>query len=129
MADECGGRVRCVAAGTDPVIRVDAAWLAVEPLDMRGGTDTALARVVSVFGQAKAHHAYLFASRRASRMKVLIHDGFGLWLCARRLHRGSFVWATSASGATLALSDDQLRALVVGLPWQRLGDLATIRVL
>ena len=111
------------------MIRVDAAWLAVEPLDMRAVTDTALARVVSVFGQAKAHHAYLFANRRASRMKVLIHDGFGLWLCARRLHRGSFVWATSASGATLALSDDQLRALVVGLPWQRLGDLATIRVL
>jgi transposase len=118
-----------MAAGTDRVIRVDAAWLAVEPLDMRAGTDTALARVVSVFGQAKAHHAYLFANRRASRMKVLIHDGFGLWLCARRLHRGSFVWATSASGTTLALSDEQLRALVVGLPWQRLGELATIRVL
>jgi transposase len=118
-----------MAAGTDRVIRVDAAWLAVEPLDMRAGTDTALARVVSVFGQAKAHHAYLFANRRASRIKVLIHDGFGLWLCARRLHRGSFVWATSASGTTLVLSDEQLRALVVGLPWQRLGELATIRVL
>ncbi len=129
MADECGGRVFCVAAGTDRVIRVNAAWLAVESLDMRAWTDTALARVVSVFGQAKAHHAYLFANRRASRMKVLIHDGFGLWLCARRLHRGSFVWTTSASGTTLALCDDQLRALVVGLPWQRLGELATIRVL
>jgi len=39
------------------------------------------------------------------------------------------VWATSASGTSVALSDEQLRALVVGLPWQRLGDLATIRVL
>lgn len=111
------------------MIRIDAAWLAVEPLDMRAGTDTALARVVSVFGQAKLHHAYLFANRRASRMKVLVHDGFGLWLCARRLHRGQFVWATSASGTTVALSDEQLRALIVGLPWQRLRDLATIRVL
>jgi transposase len=129
VADECGGRVRCVAAGTDRVIRVDAAWLTAEPFDMRAGTDTALARAVGVFGQAKAHHAYLFANRRASRMKVLIHDGFGRWLRARRLHRGSFVWAASASGTTLALSDEQLRALVVGLPWQRLGDLATIRVL
>jgi len=27
------------------VIRVDAAWFAVEPLDMRAGVDTALARV------------------------------------------------------------------------------------
>jgi transposase len=44
------------------VIRVDAAWFAVEPMDMRGGVDTALARVVSVFGQAQAHHAYLFVN-------------------------------------------------------------------
>ena len=129
MADERGGRVRDLAAGSRRVIRIDQAWLAVEPLDMRAGTETALARVVSVFGQARAHHAYLFANRRASRMKVLVHDGFGLWLCARRLHRGQFVWATSASGTTVALTDEQLRALVVGLPWQRLGDLATIRVL
>ena len=111
------------------MIRIDQAWLAGEPLDMRAGTDTALARVVRVFGAARAHHAYVFANRRASRMKVLVHDGFGFWLCARRLHRGQFVWATSASGITVALSDEQLRALVVGLPWQQLGDLATIRVL
>jgi len=111
------------------VIRIDAAWLGVEPLDMRAGTDTALARVVSVFGEARAHHAYLFANRRANRMKVLMHDGFGLWLCARRLHRGQFVWASTTSGTTVSLSDEQLRALTVGLPWQRLGDLATIRVL
>lgn len=118
-----------MAARAARVIRIDQAWLAVEPMDMRAGTDTALARVVSVFGHARAHQAYLFANRRANRMKVLVHDGFGLWLCARRLHRGQFVWATSANGLSVALSDEQLRALVVGLPWQRLGDLETIRVL
>ncbi len=68
------------------MIRIEAIWLAIEPIDMRAGVDTALARVVKVFGAAKAHHAYLFANRRANRMKVLVHDGFGLWLCARRLH-------------------------------------------
>ena len=129
MAGDGGGRLRKRAAGTARLIRIDQAWLAVEPMDMRAGTDTALARVVSVFGAARAHHAYLFANRRASRMKVLVHDGFGLWLCARRLHRGQFVWATTASGITMALSDEQVRALVVGLPWQRLGDIETIRVL
>ncbi|MBB4868294.1 hypothetical protein HNP46_007219, partial [Pseudomonas nitritireducens] len=50
-----------------------------EPMDMRGGTDTALARVVAVFGAAKPHCAYLFANRRANRMKVLVHDGGGIW--------------------------------------------------
>ena len=29
-----------------PVIRIDSIWLATEPLDMRSGTETALARVV-----------------------------------------------------------------------------------
>jgi len=42
------------------VIRVDALWLACEPLDMRAGTESALARVVTVFGEARPHHAYLF---------------------------------------------------------------------
>jgi transposase len=60
------------------VIRVDAGWLAVELLDMRAGTETALARVVKVFGEAPAHHAYLFANRRANRIKVLVQDGIGI---------------------------------------------------
>ncbi|WP_139208454.1 MULTISPECIES: IS66 family insertion sequence element accessory protein TnpB [unclassified Pseudomonas] len=33
----------------------------------------------------KPHCAYLFANRRANRMKVLVHDGLGIWLAARRL--------------------------------------------
>jgi transposase len=75
------------------VIRVDAWWLAVQPLDMRVGTEAALARVVQVFGQAHPHHAYLFANRRANRMKVLVHDGIGVWLAARRLNIGKFTWS------------------------------------
>ena len=92
------------------MIRVDALWLATEPLDMRSGTETALARVVSVFGAARPHHAYLFANRRANRMKVLVHDGIGVWLAARRLNSGKF------------------DALVLGLPWQRLGNGGVITV-
>jgi len=47
------------------VIRVEAVWLACEPLDMRAGTESALARVVKVFGEARPHHAYrLLEGRR-----------------------------------------------------------------
>ena len=59
------------------MIRVDCVWLSVAPLDMRAGTESALARVVNVFGAARPHHAYLFANRRANRIKVLVHDGIG----------------------------------------------------
>jgi transposase len=110
------------------VIRVDAIWLAVEPLDMRAGTDAALARVVRVFGEARAHHAYLFANRRSNRIKVLVHDGIGIWLCARRLHQGRFVWADAAAGPRLVISVEQLQALLIGVPWCRIGVDTTIRV-
>lgn len=71
------------------MIRIDAIWLATEPMDMRAGTETALARVITVFGAAKPHCAYLFTNRRANRMKVLVHDGVGIWLAARRRIRAS----------------------------------------
>ena len=64
------------------MICIDSIWLATEPMDMRAGTETALARVVEVFGAAKPHCAYLFANRRANRMKVLVHDGVGIWVAA-----------------------------------------------
>lgn len=51
-------------------------------------------RVLQVFGSAKPHHAYCLANRRATRLKVLVHDGIGIWLAARRLHQGGFVWPT-----------------------------------
>lgn len=109
------------------MIRVDAWWLAVQPLDMRVGTEAALARVVQVFGQAHPHHAYLFANRRANRMKVLVHDGIGVWLAARRLNSGKFVWPRDAA-STASLSRAQFDALVLGLPWQRLADGGVITV-
>jgi transposase len=110
------------------MIKVEAVWLAVEPLDLRAGTESALARVVHVFGAAHPHHAYLFANRRANRIKVLVHDGLGVWLVARRLHQGKFIWPKDA-GSTLSLTRPQLDALLLGLPWQRLGQAGIISVL
>ena len=107
------------------MIRIDAVWLATAPMDMRAGTDTALARVVAVFGAAQAHTAYLFANQRGNRIKVLVHDGLGIWLVARRLHQGKFVWAAKNS-ANCQLERVQLDALVLGLPWQRIGSAGSI---
>lgn len=110
------------------MIKIEAVWLAVEPLDMRAGTEAALAKVVNVFGAARPHHAYLFANRRANRMKVLVHDGIGVWLAARRLNSGKFTWPRAVTG-TLTLTHAQLDALVLGLPWQRIGEAGVITLL
>lgn len=107
------------------MIRIETIWLAVDPLDMRAGSDTLLAKVVQVFGAAQPHHAYCFANRRANRLKVLVHDGIGIWLAARRLHQGGFAWP-SAGCATAQLTRAQFDALALGLPWQRLEGAITV---
>lgn len=108
------------------VIRIDTVWLAVEPIDMRTGVDRLLASVVQVFGAAHAHHGYLFANARSSRIRLLVHDGFGVWCAARRLNQGRFVWPGTTRGALPALTQAQFDALVLGLPWQRLVHMQTI---
>lgn len=109
------------------MIRIDAMWLAVEPVDMRAGPDRLLMSVVRVFGAAQAHHGYVFANARATRIKLLVHDGFGVWCAARRLNQGRFTWpAAGSTGALPALSQAQFDALVLGLPWQRLEQMQLI---
>lgn len=106
-------------------MRIDALWLCAQPQDMRAGAERLLAQVVLVFGQARAHHAYLFANARATRLKLLMHDGFGVWCATRRLNQGCFLWPT-AETPLLTLTREQFEALVVGLPWQRLEQLKVI---
>lgn len=109
------------------MIRIEAMWLAAQPIDMRAGADRLLARVVQVFGTAQAHHGYLFANARGTRIKLLVHDGFGVWCAARRLNTGHFVWPSTANvPASLSLTPAQFDALVLGLPWQRLPELSVI---
>jgi transposase len=97
----CGDPDRCHLAGNRAV-------------GLRAGTDTALARVVKVFGAVRPHHAYLFANKRATRMKVLVYDGLGIWLAVRRLNKGRFVWTDGQTAMTLPLNRDQLQAIVSG---------------
>lgn len=108
------------------MIRIDTIWLATEPMDMRARTETALAGVVAILDAAKPHCAYLFASRRANRMKVLVHDGVGVRLAARRLNQGKFHWPGVRHGSQVELDSEQLQALIVGLPGQRMGANSTI---
>ena len=103
------------------MIRVDAVWLALGVSDLRGGIDVLLGQVVRGFaGGAQAHQAYVFANHRADRLKVLVYDGVGMWLCTRRLQAGGFAWPGDATGR-VTLTVEQFDWLVAGLPWQRLS--------
>jgi transposase len=113
------------------MIRIDTLWLCTQPQDMRSGADRLLNIVVNTVGAAHAHHGYIFANPRATRIKLLVHDGFGVWCATRRLHTGRFVWLErslrdASAAATLQLTAAQFEALTVGLPWQRLSELSVI---
>lgn len=109
------------------MIRIDALWLCTQPQDMRSGAERLMAQVVHSLGRASAHHGYLFANARATRIKLLVHDGFGVWCAARRLNVGRFVWPRLADpNVPMSLTREQFDALVVGLPWQQLPELQEI---
>jgi transposase len=95
-------------------------WLVVEPLDMRAGTDSLSLRIQNTLGRSPCDGtAYAFRNRRQNRVKLLIWDGTGVWLCQRRLHKGHFIWPT-AEATVCMLSATQWQWLVSGVDWQRL---------
>lgn len=108
------------------MIRIDALWLCCQPQDMRAGADRLLAAVVNSLGEARAHHGYLFANARGTRVKLVVHDGFGVWCATRRLNQGRFAWPNAGVQPLPALTREQFEALVLGLPWQRLEQMRVI---
>ncbi|WP_290677181.1 IS66 family insertion sequence element accessory protein TnpB [Halothiobacillus sp. 15-55-196] len=73
------------------MISPEQVFLIVEPVDMRWGTDRLSQQVQSQLHRPPCDGtAYGFTNRARSRLKLLIWDGTGVWLCQRRLHRGHF---------------------------------------
>jgi transposase len=62
---------------------VFAWWLVSAPVDFRCGADRLLVHVREVLGRDPLDgSAYVFRNRRATRLKVLVVDAQGVWLCA-----------------------------------------------
>jgi len=67
---------------------------------MRKGFDGLYGRVRDVLGcDPLSGHLFLFANARRSRLKVLLFDGSGLWICAKRLEKGRFAWPEASREA------------------------------
>jgi len=99
---------------------VSQVWLVVEPIDMRTGIDGLSLRIQNTLGRSPCDgNAYAFRNQRLTRIKLLIWDGTGVWLCNRRLHQGRFIWP-SYSGPVCNLSSTQWQWLITGVDWRRL---------
>ena len=80
-------------------------------MDMRAGAERLMSCVVNTTGAARAHHGYLFANARATRIKLLVHDGFGVWCAARRLNAGHFAWPARGDGRAAVVDADPVRCV------------------
>ena len=112
--------------GFGPATRI---YLAVGATDMRKGFE-------GLFGLVRdrlqceplSGHVFLFCNGRHNRLKLIVFDGSGLWVCAKRLEKGRFRWpqAGDAQGKVV-LSLEELALLLGGIdlaqtrrrPWYR----------
>jgi transposase len=59
---------------------------------------------------------FLFTNRTHTRLKALVWDGSGLWVCAKRLERGRFYWPqTKTDERTVSMRPEELALLVNGI--------------
>ena len=94
-------------------------WLAAGVTDMRRGFQGLSAQVQTVLEQQPfSGHVFVFRGRRGDIVKMLWFDGDGLYLFAKRLERGCFIWPKAESGK-VSLSRAQLSMLLEGIDWRR----------
>jgi transposase len=90
------------------------------PVDFRKGMDGLSAYVqLTLEADPFAGDLFVFRSRRADRIKILLYDGTGLCLYQKRLEQGRFRWPLMTDGV-VRLSAAQMAALLEGLEWSRL---------
>jgi transposase len=95
-------------------------YIAVEAMDMRKGFDGLYGLVRDHLGQdPMSGHLFLFSNRSRTRLKALVWDGSGLWVCAKRLERGRFRWPTAscsdAAASSVTMRAEELAMLLNGL--------------
>ena len=91
-------------------------FLAVEAIDMRKGFE-------GLYGLVRDHleqdplsgHWFLFTNRTRTRLKALVWDGSGLWVCAKRLEKGRFRWPETEGVRSVTMRAEELAMLVNGL--------------
>lgn len=100
--------------GFGPATRI---YLAAGATDMRKGYE-------GLFGLVRdrleceplSGHVFLFSNARRNRLKLLVFDGTGLWVCSKRLEKGCFRWPDPGEGQTkIVLSHEQLAMLLGGI--------------
>jgi transposase len=92
-------------------------YVAVEAVDMRKGFEGLYGLVRDQMGaDPLSGHLFLFSNRSRTRLKALVWDGSGLWVCAKRLEKGRFRWPEAKpQQRAVTMRSEELGMLVNGL--------------
>ena len=89
--------------GFGPATRI---YLAVGATDMRKGFEGLYGLVRDrLQGSPLSGHVFLFCNAARNRLKLLVWDGSGLWICAKKLSRGRFCWPQPGAGEVKATAN------------------------
>jgi transposase len=92
-------------------------YVAVEAVDMRKGFEGLYGLVGDQLGaDPLSGHLFLFSNRTRTRLKALVWDGSGLWVCSKRLEKGRFRWPEAKpQQRAVTMRTEELAMLVNGL--------------
>lgn len=102
--------------GLGPATKI---YLGLDAIDMRKGFD-------GLYGLVRDHlrqdptsgHLFLFVNKQRTRVKALVWDGSGLWVCAKRLEKGRFRWPAAQEeqeSQCVTMRAEELAMLLNGL--------------
>ena len=92
--------------------------LAAGVTDMRSGFNGLAAKVESALqADPFSGHVFVFRGKRGDLLKILWWSGDGLFLLAKRLERGRFLWPQASEGS-VSLTAAQLSMLLEGIDWR-----------
>jgi transposase len=100
--------------GFGPATRI---YVAAGATDMRKHFDGLYGLVRDHLGcTPESGHVFLFTNARRNRLKLVVYDGSGLWVCAKKLDRGCFRWPDADSTVKkIVLSHEELTLLLGGI--------------
>lgn len=95
-----------------PATRV---FVALAPVDMRKSFNGLYTYAQEVLQQSPTTgHLFVFTNKLRHRLKILLWEGSGLWVCAKRLEKGAFAWP-QGEGTSRSLRPEELPLLIHGL--------------
>ncbi len=90
-------------------------YLATGATDLRKGFNGLYGLIQSRWARDPlGGEVFVFCNRRRDALKIFFWEGDGMWVCAKRLEKGTFRWP-SAGETSVMLESAQLQLLLSGI--------------